>query len=96
MMKEQLDSIEVKEELCRMLKELDEYLGRHEIQYSIMSGTMLGAVRHGGFIPWDDDIDIAILRKDYDRLIEILRKINGLVRNWRYLAMKLIRPTCHS
>lgn len=74
MMKEQLDSIEVKEELCRMLKELDEYLGRHEIQYSIMSGSMLGAVRHGGFIPWDDDIDIAILRKDYDRLIEILRK----------------------
>ena len=74
MMKEQLDSIEVKEELCRMLKELDEYLGRHEIQYSIMSGTMLGAVRHGGFIPWDDDVDIAILRKDYDRLIEILQK----------------------
>ena len=57
-----------------MLKELDEYLGEHGIQYSIMSGTLLGAVRHGGFIPWDDDIDIAVLRKDYDRLIEILRK----------------------
>ena len=74
MAKEQLDSIEIKIELCRMLKELDEYLGEHGIQYSIMSGTLLGAVRHGGFIPWDDDIDIAVLRKDYDRLIEILRK----------------------
>ena len=74
MAKEQLDSIEIKIELCRMLKELDEYLGGHGIQYSIMSGTLLGAVRHGGFIPWDDDIDIAVLRKDYDRLIEILRK----------------------
>ena len=54
MAKEQLDSIEIKIELCRMLKELDEYLGGHGIQYSIMSGTLLGAVRHGGFIPWDD------------------------------------------
>ena len=42
MMKEQLDSIEVKEELCRMLKELDEYLGRHEIQYSIMAEACWG------------------------------------------------------
>ena len=47
MAKEQLDSIEIKIELCRMLKELDEYLGGHGIQYSIMSGTLLGAVRHG-------------------------------------------------
>mgnify|MGYP004651669811 CR=1 FL=1 len=79
MIEEQLDDIQVKKELCRMLKDLSEYLNKNAIQYSIMSGTMLGAVRHGGFIPWDDDIDIAILRKDYDHLVEILRnnrKIN--------------------
>lgn len=74
MAKEQLDSIEIKIELCRMLKELDEYLGGHGIQYSIMSGTLLGAVRHGGFIPWDDDIDIWMKRKDYNRFIEIIKK----------------------
>ena len=71
MAKEQLDSIEIKIELCRMLKELDEYLGEHGIQYSIMSGTLLGAVRHGGFIPWDDDIDIMMPREDYNRFIQL-------------------------
>ena len=68
MAKEQLDSIEIKIELCRMLKELDEYLGGHGIQYSIMSGTLLGAVRHGGFIPWDDDIDMAMVYNEYSKL----------------------------
>ena len=83
MAKEQLDSIEIKTELCRMLKELDEYLGEHGIQYSIMSGTLLGAVRHGGFIPWDDDIDIAVLRKDYDRLIEMCSPVRFTGSNFR-------------
>lgn len=72
--KEQLDGIQIKKELCEMLKKLSGYLEEHKISYSIMSGTMLGAVRHGGFIPWDDDIDIAILREDYDRLVENLKK----------------------
>lgn len=72
-MKKEMDNLQIKNELCEMLRVLDEYLTRNHIRYSIMSGTMLGAVRHGGFIPWDDDIDVGILREDYDRLVKILK-----------------------
>lgn len=46
----------------------------HSIPYYVAEGSLLGAIRHQGFIPWDEDIDLAIPRKDYDRLLPILRK----------------------
>ncbi len=53
-----------------LLLEADRICRKCGIRYNIIAGTMLGAVRHGGFIPWDDDADIAILRPEYERFRE--------------------------
>ena len=58
--------------MTEMLLVFDEICRRHDIQYWLCSGTLLGAVRHGGYIPWDDDLDVEILRPDYDKLMKIL------------------------
>lgn len=53
-----------------MLIEVDRICKKCNIKYNIIAGTLLGAVRHGGFIPWDDDADVALLRPEYERFRE--------------------------
>lgn len=55
--------------ILKILLAVDKVCKEHGLRYYIMAGTMLGAVRHKGFIPWDDDLDIGMPRADYDLLM---------------------------
>ncbi len=66
---------EIQKELWRVEQEIldviDKVCVENGLRYSLAYGTLLGAVRHGGFIPWDDDVDVMMPREDYEKLIDI-------------------------
>ena len=73
-MKKELTLEEIHAELLEQLKDITAVCDRHGIQYNLMCGTLLGAVRHKGFIPWDDDVDLLLERKEFTRLREVYPK----------------------
>lgn len=72
-----------------LLAELDRVCKKHNLSYFVNGGTLIGAVRHHGFIPWDDDLDVIMPRKDYDKLMEIGPKE---FRNPYFLQNKYSEP----
>lgn len=86
--------------LLDMMKHLDAFCRERDIKYIALGGTMLGAMRHQGFIPWDDDIDIALPRKDYIRLINeypncryILESVYSKAEDYCYNYTKMYDST---
>lgn len=71
-MKKQEKRTEVQEIIWNIMKELKPIIKKHNFKYFMLGGTLLGAIRHGGFIPWDDDIDIGMPRKDYEEFLRVV------------------------
>ena len=67
---------------------VDRFCRENDIPYFITNGTLLGAVRHQGFIPWDDDMDIAMLRPDYERFVRIVKE-KGLPAPYEFVGMEV-------
>ncbi len=71
-----LNISEVQSLLLNLMKDLHVYLEQNQLQYYLLGGSALGAVRHDGFIPWDDDIDIGMKRDDYEKFLAIADRFN--------------------
>lgn len=68
------DLTKVHEANLKILKEIDRICRKYKIKYMLDAGTLLGAVRHKGFIPWDDDADVAFTRANYDAFLKVVRR----------------------
>lgn len=80
---------DIQYKIFTIFKEVDSVCKKNNIRYYAIGGTCLGAVRHKGFIPWDDDLDIAMPRKDYEKFISIAER--DLPENLRLLGGTEIR-----
>lgn len=70
----QYDLTKVHEANLKILKEIDRICRKYKIKYMLDAGTLLGAVRHQGFIPWDDDADVAFTRANYEAFMKVVRR----------------------
>lgn len=66
-----------------LLAELQKVCDRNGLKYWLDSGSLLGAIRHQGYIPWDDDIDVVMFRDDYDRLVKLSKEELGHLLSFR-------------
>lgn len=93
-MKKDISVEELKMIQLKILDSIDDFCKKNGIQYFLFSGTLIGAVRHKGYIPWDDDVDICMKRKDYDRFFsefnqqrrDTLKAISAEIEKNYYLA----------
>ena len=68
---DKLDLKDVQEISYEILKEFKDFCNTNGLRYYLAYGTLIGAIRHKGFIPWDDDIDVFMPRPDYEKLLQL-------------------------
>ena len=73
-MKSDYDMSRVHQANLTILKEIDRICRKYNIKYMLDAGTLIGAVRHKGFIPWDDDADVAFTRNQYDAFMKVVKR----------------------
>ena len=83
---EPIDLVGIKRIELDILKEFDSFCRKNNLHYSLGEGTLIGAVRHRGFIPWDDDVDVLMPRRDFDLFLE----------KYKGDSYKIIRPEKNS
>ena len=74
MVTDMLDINEIHNIQKDMLNEFTSFLDKNNIKYFLDYGTLIGAARHKGFIPWDDDLDISKIRKEYNKFLNAVKK----------------------
>ncbi len=74
MNRNELSTREIQDVSLEILKQVADICEELNLRYYLMYGTLIGAIRHHGFIPWDDDVDIMMPRPDYERLLEFFEK----------------------
>ena len=95
-MKRKIDNKEIKIILLGLLEEFDFICRSNNLKYSLCGGTMLGAIRHKGFIPWDDDVDIFMLRNEYEKFLKIFKKSRRkkYIKVLNYFSKGYTAPFC--
>ena len=81
--REELRQLQLKE--LESLTYFKEFCEKHELRWYLLGGCVIGAVRHGGFIPWDDDVDIIMPRRDYERMLRLWKQEES---SERFLMLK--------
>ena len=83
-----LELIPLQKKLIEVLGDFHEFCVSNDIEYYVYGGTALGAVRHGGFIPWDDDIDVIMTQKNFDKLCVLSKKFTAQDRYYLQVFSK--------